>query len=56
MDDHPPTFEDTYPKHEFSVLVRLGVLLGGWIGRRRRVRGRERTPEAAPDEVPSAPA
>lgn len=26
-----PTFEETYPKYEFSRLVHLGLLAGGWI-------------------------
>jgi hypothetical protein len=30
MNDHP-TFEETYPKYEFSELVRLGVALAAWI-------------------------
>ena len=28
MNDHP-TFEQTYPRHEFSELVRLGLAIGG---------------------------
>ena len=28
MNDHP-TFEETYPRHEFSELVRLGIAIGG---------------------------
>ena len=28
MNDHP-TFEETYPKYEFSELVRLGIAIGG---------------------------
>ena len=30
------TFEETYPRNEFSELVRLSLLLAGWLGRRRR--------------------
>jgi hypothetical protein len=26
-----PTFEETYPKYEFSGLVHLGMLAGRWI-------------------------
>jgi hypothetical protein len=29
MNDHP-TFEETYPKYEFSELVRLGLALAAW--------------------------
>ena len=39
MDDDPPTFEKTYPKYEFSELVRLAIALGAWIaGMRRRAK------------------
>jgi hypothetical protein len=31
-----PTFEETYPKYEFSRLVHLGLLAGGWILRMLR--------------------
>jgi hypothetical protein len=53
MDDDPPTFEKTYPKYEFSELVRMAIALSAWIsGIRRRAEapradtpsGRERTP------------
>jgi hypothetical protein len=38
MDD-PPTFEKTYPKYEFSELVRMAIALGAWIsGLRRRAK------------------
>lgn len=40
------TFESTYPKYEFSDLVRLSLLIGTWIGRYRRARD-------ARDVVPS---
>ena len=30
MNDHP-TFEETYPKYEFSELVRLGLAMTAWI-------------------------
>lgn len=33
MADHP-TFEETYPRHEFSALVRLGMAIGGWLLRK----------------------
>jgi hypothetical protein len=29
------TFDETYPKYEFSDLVRLSLLIGTWIRRRR---------------------
>ena len=29
MNDHP-TFEETYPKYEFSELVRLGLAMAAW--------------------------
>ena len=34
-----PTFEQTYPRYEFSNLVRLGLLVAGWLGGPRRARG-----------------
>ncbi len=49
--DTPLTFEQTYPKYEFSELVRFGVLIGSWIGRLRR--GEQRT---VPTPVGIAPA
>jgi hypothetical protein len=48
MSDHP-TFEDTYPRYEFSELVRLGIMAGNSILRMLR---RARTP--APDGGPAA--
>jgi hypothetical protein len=30
MDD-PPSFEETYPKYEFSELVRIGIAVGASI-------------------------
>ena len=44
-----PTFEESYPKYEFSRLVHLGMLAGGWILRMFRLanatrgEGRRRT-------------
>jgi len=32
----PTTFEDTYPRYEFSELVRLGLAGGGWLVRQLR--------------------
>jgi len=29
------TFEETYPRYPFSMLVRIGLKLVEWIGRRR---------------------
>jgi hypothetical protein len=50
--DGPPTFEKTYPKYEFSELVRMAIGLGAWItGIRRRAKAPRpdapRTPAAA---------
>ena len=33
--DEPKTFENTYPKHAFSELVRLALRLASWICARR---------------------
>ncbi len=33
-------FEEAYPGYDFSELVRLSLLLAGWLGRLRRRRGR----------------
>jgi hypothetical protein len=48
-----PSFGETYPKQEFSELDRLGLALGGWIARRRRlftVKPDLRPPAKARDE------
>jgi len=29
------TFEETYPRHEFAKLVRLGLALAAWLARAR---------------------
>ena len=42
-------FEEVYPRYEFSELVRLGLALGSWIGRRRRLFA------AKPDLPPALP-
>lgn len=48
MDD-PPEFEKTYPKYEFSELVRLAIALGAWIaGLRRRTEVSRPEPPPAP--------
>jgi hypothetical protein len=31
-----PTFEETYPRYEFSELVRIGILIGVWVSGLRR--------------------
>ena len=50
MDDDPPTFERTYPKYEFSELVRMAIAVGAWItGIRRRAK-------APRPDVPPTPA
>ena len=46
MDD-PPIFEKTYPKYEFSVLVRMAIAAGAWISGIRR-RAKARRPDAPP--------
>jgi hypothetical protein len=46
MDD-PPTFEKTYPKYEFSELVRMAIAAGAWISGIRR-RAEARRPDAPP--------
>ena len=49
MDDRP-TFEETYPRYEFSELVRVGIAIGTWIyGTLRRAKARRR-------DVPPTPA
>ena len=32
-----PTFEETYQRHEFSELVRLGIQVGAWLLRMLRL-------------------
>jgi hypothetical protein len=46
MDD-PPSFEGTYPKYEFSELVRVGVAIGASIVRVLR-RAKAHRPDAPP--------
>ena len=46
MTDHP-TFEETYSRHEFSELVRLGMTIGRWILRKVHL-ARAAAPEVAP--------
>jgi hypothetical protein len=43
--DARPTFEETYPKHEFSELVRLGLAMAAWLS---RMRLRAKAPPPAP--------
>jgi hypothetical protein len=33
----PPTFDETYRRCEFSGLVRMGMLVGGWLLRMLRL-------------------
>ena len=47
MDDDPPTFEKTYPKYEFSELVRVGIVVSAWIVRLFR-RATAHRPDALP--------
>jgi hypothetical protein len=47
MDDDPPTFEKTYPRYEFSELVRMAIALGTWISGIRR-RAKALRPDAPP--------
>jgi hypothetical protein len=49
MNDRP-TFEETYPKHEFSELVRLGLVVARWI------LGRLHLAKAPARDAPAAPA
>ena len=56
MDDEPLIFEETYPKYEFSELVRLSLLFADWIGRLRRSGRDQAGCEPAPDEAPGIPA
>jgi hypothetical protein len=49
MNDRP-TFEETYPKHEFSELVRLGLVVARWI------LGRLHLGKAPARDAPVAPA
>jgi len=50
-----PTFEETYPRYEFSELVRLALLAGTWLVKgRRRVELRRRlglSPRPLPGET-----
>ena len=51
-------FEEVYPRYEFSELVRLGLALASWIGRRRRsfvVRPDLPPPESRTAALPSRP-
>ncbi len=48
-----PTFEDTYPKYEFSELVRVGLAIAAWILRLAH-RAQARRPEAAPPAAGNA--
>jgi hypothetical protein len=46
MDDRQ-TFEETYPKYEFSELVRVGIVVSSWIVRLFR-RATAHRPDALP--------
>jgi hypothetical protein len=54
-----PTFEETYPRYEFSELVRIGLAFAAWIARRRRPRAATAMPstvERSRGTGPTAPA
>ena len=52
-DRQGPSFEETYPKHEFSVLVRLGIALAVlWRRRAPRRRSRPAVARRQPVEQP----
>jgi hypothetical protein len=53
-----PTFEETYPRYEFSELVRIGLAFAAWIARRRhpRVAAMPSTVEQSRGTGPTAPA
>jgi hypothetical protein len=47
--DERPTFEETYPKYEFSELVRMGIALGASLaGLRRRAQAPRPDPPLSP--------
>jgi hypothetical protein len=48
-----PTFEEAYPKYEFSELVRVGLAMAAWILRLVH-RAQARRPEAAPTPARNA--
>jgi hypothetical protein len=50
MNDHP-TFEETYPKYEFSELVRLGLAMAAWS-----LRMVQRAQASGLAELPAPPA
>ena len=52
------TFEETYPRYEFSELVRIGLAFAAWIARRRhpRVAAMPSTVEQSRGTGPTAPA
>lgn len=55
--DVRPNFEETYPKYEFSELVRLGVATGRWmLGMLRLVRAPAPDSRSAPAPVDILPA
>jgi len=35
-EEKPPTFEETYPRYEFSELVRITLAIADWMARRLR--------------------
>lgn len=49
MNDHP-TFEEIFPKYEFSELVRLGIAIGGILRMRRFAKAPSRS-APAPDRL-----
>lgn len=52
-----PTFEETYPRYEFSELVRISLAIADWLARRRRVRSEPHPPaETEPPRDPGTAA
>lgn len=48
----PPDFEQTYPRYEFSELVRIGLIVADWLGHALRERGTARPDAATPISKP----
>jgi hypothetical protein len=55
--DRVATFEETYPRYEFAVLVRLAMAAGAWLGgMRRRVERRRPDTSGGPSPHEMKPA